>query len=87
MVKDERYTAVQSLIETGKIQKFGDIFKYLPKTVLARDLKQNYRSVVGKINNPHRFTVQDITRMADLIEITPAKLFDTIIAALPAKKK
>jgi len=87
MVKDIRYGAVQSLIEAKRIQRFKDIFEYLPKTVVARDLKLNYRSFVSKINAPHRWTIQDITRMADLMELEYTRLFELIIADLPAKKK
>jgi hypothetical protein len=87
MVKDKRYGAVQSLIEAKIIQRFRDIFEYIPKTIVARDLKLNYRSFVSKINSPDRFTVKDITRMADLIEVAYVQLFEIIIADLPAKKK
>ena len=87
MVKDARYTAVQSLITVGKIQKFSDIFKYIPKTIVARDLGLNYRSFVGKVNAPNRFGVLDILKLAEYIDCPPGKIFDLIVADIPTKKK
>lgn len=87
MVKDDRYTAVQSVYKDGKIQKFRDIFKYLPKSVLARDLNLNYRSFVSKVNAPGRFTVSDIARMEEFIGISGSQLFDIILADAVVKKK
>jgi hypothetical protein len=85
MVRDKRYNAAQSLMEGKRIQRFKDIFEYIPKSIVARDLSLNYRSFISKVNAPNRFTVKDIARMADLIEVPYVQLFEIIIADLPAK--
>jgi hypothetical protein len=87
MVKDERYIAVQSLIETDKILSLKDIFIFIPKTILARDLKQNYRTFAGKVENAHRFTIKDITWMAYWIDVPPSKLFELALKDMYEKKK
>jgi len=87
MVKDKRYGAVQSLIADKRIDRFGDIFLYVPRTVVATDLRLNYRTLIGKINSPNRFTVQDIIRLAEFIEVPYIRIFELIIADLPVKRK
>lgn len=86
MVKDDRYVAVQSMFESGKIQKFSDIFKVLPKTILARDMGQNYRTFVAKIASPDRFTVGEIRKIARLIDVTYAQMFESIITDIEQKR-
>ncbi len=80
MTTDKRYTAVQGVIETGKINRFREIFDILPKSVMAQDLGQNYRSFVGKVGSPERFTMKDVINMGRLIDVAPSKLVELILS-------
>jgi len=65
---------VHRLIEGGDIKTFTEIFYYIPRSILAGDMKQNYSTFTSKIIHPHRFTLLDVFRMADRFEIEPDKL-------------
>ena len=42
------YTAAQTMITGGKLKAFKDLFEIVPKTVMAEDLGQNYRTFSRK---------------------------------------
>jgi hypothetical protein len=74
MVKDRRYKVVRRLLDGGDIKAFREIFEYLPKSTLIRDMGQNYSTFNGKILNPHRFTLLDLFRMSEWFELEPEEL-------------
>ena len=91
MVRDPRYRAVCSLIKGNEISTIKEIFEVLPRTVLARDLRQNYAQFAAKIRNPTRFTVLDVFRMASWIQVEPEQLVtlmkQEVMAKLAKRKK
>ena len=87
MVKDDRYLSVQVMIEAGRLQKFSDVFKYIPKTIVARDTGHNYKAFVGRIAKPGNFTVTDINKLSGLFGVPPVKIFELIQSDYPVKKK
>jgi plasmid maintenance system antidote protein VapI len=70
MTKDERYMGVKQLIESGHITEFKQIFTYLPKTVLAGDLGTNNNRMTRLINNVHEFTLEELDRISQLIDVS-----------------
>ena len=58
MEKDERYKAVKRLIEKGDITEFNEMFTYIPKTVVARDLGAAPARFSEKMNLIEKFTLQ-----------------------------
>jgi hypothetical protein len=70
MTKDERYLGVKQLIESGHITEFKQIFTYLPKTVLAGDLGTNNNRMTRLINNVHEFTLEELDRISQLIDVS-----------------
>ena len=69
MEKDERYKAVKRLIEKGDITEFNEMFTYIPKTVVARDLGAAPARFSEKMNLIEKFTLQDMFTIAKLLEI------------------
>jgi hypothetical protein len=86
MAKDVRYKAVEKLIVTGVIVSLDELFNYIPKSVVATDLKLNYRTLVGKISFPFRFTVGEIIHLAHLIEVEEEIIFKMVSADISRKK-
>lgn len=84
-MKDKRYKAVQKLIESGEIVHFDDVFQYIPRSIVAEDMGFNYRTLVGKISSPLRFTAGEIIQLANLIEIDPDILFKSISKEMDKK--
>lgn len=86
MAKDVRYKAVEKLIVTGVIVSLDDLFNYIPKSVVAVDLKLNYRTLVGKISYPYRFTIGEIIHLAHLIEVSEEAIFKIVSSDIFRKK-
>jgi hypothetical protein len=85
MVKDKRYYALKSYIESEAIKSFTEIFDIVPKSVIVRDAGMNYTRLTSKIKNPDKFTVKDIVIISQLIGIDSRKLYDLIALAIEKK--
>lgn len=80
--KDPRYKVVQIMIQEGAVKTFKDIFKYIPKTVVAKELHKNNNRMGEMIDIPTQFTFAEVVTLAELIEVDFA-----VIAGLIVKKK
>lgn len=86
MVKDKRYNALKSYIETEGIKSFTEIFDIIPKSVIVRDAKLNYVRLEAKIKSPEKFTIKDLLTISDLIGIDSRKLYNLIALGMVDKK-
>jgi hypothetical protein len=86
-VKDTRYLAAKSYIESGNIKSFTEIFDIIPKSVLVRDSGINFVRLRNKITHPDKFTVKDIQVLSQLIDIDSRRLYDLIARVLEKPKK
>jgi hypothetical protein len=90
MEKDERYKAVKRLIEKGDITEFNEMFTYIPKTVVARDLGAAPARFSEKMNLIEKFTLQDmfsIAKLLDVESIAVLRLADNQYSAQKNNKK
>lgn len=87
MSKDRRYTTVKNLISGGYIKTFSEIFETLPKSVMARDLGMNNIRFTKLMNNVDDFFLRDIFRMAVLLEISEATMYELIWQQYTIDKK
>jgi hypothetical protein len=87
MVKDRRYAALKTYIDSGAIKSFTEIFDIIPKTTFVRDSGINYVRLTNKINNPEKFTVKDIVAISKLIGVDSRKLYDLIASAVEKSKR
>jgi len=69
MNKDTRYETVKEMIEANRISEFRQIFKYLPKTVLARDLVKNTGRMTDLINKAEKFSFEEIYQISKLVDV------------------
>lgn len=88
-VKDTRYLAAKSYIESGNIKSFTEIFDIIPKSIIVRDSGINFVRLRNKITHPDKFTVKDIVTLSKLIGIDSRRLYDLIAQAIekPGRKK
>lgn len=86
MPKDNRYIAVKSLIETGRIKKFSEIFEHIPKKVVYTDLGVNYSKFKRMIASPDLFTLRELAKLARLIEIEARAMFKMAFSQTEVKK-
>jgi hypothetical protein len=71
MQQDRHYKIAKSLILDGTIKTFGDIFEYVPKTNVAKDFKMHYDTLQKRIIHPGKLTLEELTKLSELIEIDP----------------
>jgi len=69
MVKDFRYAVVQQMILAEKVTLFRQIFLYIPKTIVARDIPMKPERLTMCINHVARFKFREIYAIADLTGI------------------
>lgn len=89
-MKDQRYKAIKSLIESKNIQRFKDIFTIVPISTVREDMKINYNTLRRRIDNVDLLTVRDIRLMAKLFDVEDVLLFQLIQSEylnLPVQKK
>lgn len=75
-VIDPRYDAVRVLIETGHIKSFPDIFHYIPRTTVYKDLGVNFNRFSKAIYDPSMFRMEELKEIAELFGIDPKKMID-----------
>lgn len=77
--KDPRYEVVRVLLQKKKITTFQDIFKHIPRTVVALDLHTNNNRMKKLITYPGKLKLEDILKMADLFKIDLKKMLALIL--------
>lgn len=76
--KDIRYKTARIVMEAGQVKTFKEIFKIIPKTVVAKDMRTNNNRMERLINNPAGFTFSEIDKIAKLIGCDYRKLRDLV---------
>jgi hypothetical protein len=77
-MKDIRYNIIKPLLLQGQIASFTDIFKYIPKSVVAIDLGLNVSRFTRSIENVGTFRVGDLLQLAELCGIDPMEMFGLV---------
>ena len=67
------------MFETNSIHKMSEIVELFPSKI-ADDLKINYGRFVKKLYKPEQFSVKEIVRFAQLIDVSPQLIAKVIIA-------
>jgi hypothetical protein len=94
-LKDQRYYAIKSLIETKRIHSLQLVFEIIPLSVVRVDMKANYSTLRKRVYNGDTLTLKDFRLMGELFEVDPSEilrlaLFDvtnTQKKIAPKKKK
>jgi len=87
MVKDPRYRAIKSLIESKSISSLKDIFTVIPLTAVKKDLKVNYDTIRRRVNNPETLTLRNVVGMATLFEVDTVEVFRLALYDINSKNK
>lgn len=85
--KDHRYEFISTMMKDGKIKEFNDIFKFIPKTVVAKDLGKKVDRFTELMDNVGGFTLQEVFELADLCDLTKAQMYQLMEAAYIAANK
>lgn len=86
MEKEERLDIAKELIEAGRLKTFKDIFLYVSRTNVAKQLGFNYKRFLVLIKNPASFRYTDTIAIAALLKVPPIAISTLIHNQLEAKK-
>ena len=59
-LKDQRYKAIKSLINSKGISGLKDVFTILPLSTVKQDMKINYNTLRRRVDSGNTLTVKDI---------------------------
>src|SRR5258708_33832345 len=74
--RDDRYTIVKTMYQAGHIVFFNDIFKYIPKTIVALDLGKKVDRFNKLMTRPDEFTLQELYIIASFCGLTERKIYE-----------
>lgn len=72
--RDPRYDLIKPMIIGGKIKSFNDIFKFIPKTVVATDLGKKVDRFTELMNRIEGFTLEELFMIAKFCELDEAQM-------------
>ncbi len=87
ILKDQRYRAIKSLIESKGIHGLKDVFTIVPISVVREDMKINYNTLRRRVTSSEALTVKDIIGMAALFEVEAGEVFKLVLSDIAAKTK
>jgi hypothetical protein len=73
---DPRYGTIKVLIESGHIKSIKEIFQFIPKTTVYKDLGVNFNRFDRAIYDPSIFRMQELVILAELFQVDAKKLID-----------
>lgn len=76
MAKDPRYGSIKVLIETGHIKSIKEIFLFIPKTTVYKDLRVNFNRFDRAIADPSIFRMKELMILSELFGIDARKFID-----------
>jgi hypothetical protein len=86
-LKDQRYKAIKSLIESKGINGLKDVFTIMPLSIVRQDMKINYNTLRRRVTEGDALTVKDIIAMAGLFEVDPVEVFKLTLNDISVKSK
>ncbi|SFN81750.1 hypothetical protein [Salegentibacter flavus] len=79
--KDPTLLSIGSMFETGRIKKMYTLSELYP-TKIAKSLGINYGRYMVKLSHPDRFTLGEIVRLANLLNIEPEMITKVIYSEM-----
>ncbi|MBO9202334.1 MULTISPECIES: hypothetical protein [Niastella] len=76
MIKDNRYNVARIFIEKGEIKTIEQIFDYIPKSIVSRELKTNNNRFTRLISDPLGFKLIELSKIAKAIGVETKVLVD-----------
>jgi hypothetical protein len=77
--KDPRFATTSALLKVGGAKDFHYIFRFIPKTVVAKEMGMNPPAFTKCTHNPKKFTLEEIERLAALFDYPFEKFLKIIV--------
>jgi len=85
--RDERYEFVRPMLEIGKIKTFLDIFKFVPKTIVAADLGTKVDRLTKLMRRIDKFTLGDFLTIARYCDLSVHEILVLVEAEYEQNKE
>jgi len=85
--RDDRYNLIKLLHADGQIKLLDDIFKYVPKTVVATDLGKKVTDFNVLLARPDNFELREIYRIGSLCGLSDREAYLLVEAQYLKLKK
>jgi hypothetical protein len=85
MTDKDRIDSLKVLVEGGIITRYGQLFEYVPKSVIAKELIYNYQSLTRKILNPLNVDFHHIMDLNEVTGIDPLTIYRLVLNDLNYK--
>jgi hypothetical protein len=67
--RDDRYDVIKPMVESGQLVSFNQIFKYIPKTIVAKDLGKKVDRFNVLMTHVDEFTLRELFRIGHFCKI------------------
>jgi hypothetical protein len=78
MKKDPRYKGVRRLLLNNDLVELKDIVKFIPKTVVARDLGIDKQRFTQKLEHVEKMRLEELFRLAALLNVDNMELIKLV---------
>ena len=86
--RDPRYDLIKPMIVGEKILTFNDIFKFIPKTVVANDLGKKVDRFTELMNHVEGFTLGELFMIAKFCDLDESQMLKLVVSEyLKSKSK
>jgi len=76
--RDPRYATIQPMVKEGRIQTFLDIFKFVPRTVVARDIGKKVSRLSVSLRHLENFTIGELFVIGDLCDLSRTEILELV---------
>lgn len=87
MGTQKRQEIVKNLIEGGQITEFRDIFLYVTKTQVAKQLGIGYTRFIKLVKDPKPFRYREIYMLAAVLKVPARNISELIHNQIDKKKR
>lgn len=85
--KDIRYTLIRPMYDRGLVKGLRDIFKYIPKTVVARDVRLALDAFNDLLEHPGKWQLSRLFEIAANCGLTEREIGNLVIVDYERMKK
>lgn len=78
--RDDRYEIIKPMLKEGKIESFLDIFKFIPKSIVAKDLGKKIDKFSFLMDHIEKFTYEDTFTLARFCDISVPQMLKLVEA-------
>ena len=72
--RDIRYSVIKPMYLQGRLKTFMEIFKYIPRTVVAGDLGKKVARFSAQLNHLENFDLSDLFLIGNLCSLTRTQM-------------